>query len=121
MNKLGITDERLARVVAAVAGSLAGPNPAVNTPDEAGRVAGFWYGLWHGSIAPVTFLISLFSPNVHVFEVHNNGKWYLFGFLLGVTSVWGGSRVNSARRRRAGQCNAGAPAADGAPAAAAKS
>ncbi len=80
-------------------GSVAGANPAVNTPDEQGRVAGFWQGLWHGTIAPITFVISLFSDKVHVYEVHNNGKWYVFGFLLGVTGLWGGSRAGSARRR----------------------
>jgi hypothetical protein len=90
----------LAQALAKLTGSLAGPNPATNTPDEQGRVAGFWLGLWHGSIAPVTFVFALFSDKVHVYEVHNNGKWYLFGFLLGITSIWGGgSRMNSARRR----------------------
>ncbi len=112
MNELTTRGGPLAQALEKLAGSLAGPNPAANTPDEAGRVAGFWLGLWHGSIAPVTFVISLFSTNVHVFEVHNNGKWYLFGFLLGVTSIWGGSRMSSARRqnRRKGAETANAPA-----------
>ncbi len=82
-----------------LAGCVAGPNPQVNTPDEQGHVAGFWQGLWHGIIAPVTFIISLFSKNVHVFEVHNNGNWYVFGFLLGITSVWGGGGRAASRRR----------------------
>ncbi len=82
-----------------LAGCVAGPNPATNTPSEDGRVAGFWLGLWHGIIAPVTFVISLFSPNVHVFEVHNNGNWYVFGFLLGLTAIWGGGGRASRRRR----------------------
>jgi hypothetical protein len=82
-----------------LAGSVAGPNPAVNTPNEAGRVAGFWLGLWHGLIAPVTLVISLFSDRVHVYEVHNSGKGYIFGFLLGVTALrGGGGRVRSPRR-----------------------
>jgi 4-amino-4-deoxy-L-arabinose transferase-like glycosyltransferase len=82
-----------------LSGCVAGPNPQVNTPNEEGRVAGFWQGLWHGIIAPVTFIISLFSENVHVFETHNNGNWYVFGFLLGITLVWGGGGRGSARRR----------------------
>ena len=74
-------------------------NPAANTPNEEGRVAGFWQGLWHGIIAPITFVISLFSKNVHVYEVHNNGNWYVFGFLLGLTALWGGGgRASGARR-----------------------
>ncbi len=103
MNRIAITEGPLAQAFEKVMGSLAGPNPAANTPDAAGRVAGFWLGLWHGSIAPLTFVISLFSDKVHVYEVHNNGKWYLFGFLLGVTSIWGGSRMNARRQRRRGE------------------
>lgn len=100
MEKMAINSDSLAQASTKFVGSLAGPNPAVNTPNEEGRVAGFWLGVWHGSIAPLTFLVSLFNNKVHVFEVHNNGKWYLFGFLLGVTSVWGGgSRMSSMRQR----------------------
>ncbi len=86
--------------VVILGGCVAGPNPAVNSPDEEGRVAGFWQGLWHGIIAPVTFIISLFSDTVHVFEVHNNGNWYVFGFLLGLALIWGGGGRGSAGRRR---------------------
>jgi len=60
-----------------------GPNTAEKTPDEDGHIAGFISGLWHGFISPVTFIISLFSPNVRIYEVHNNGGWYNFGFVLG--------------------------------------
>ena len=55
-----------------------------------GDIAGFWQGLWHGIIAPITFVVSLFSDSVHVYEVHNNGNWYNFGFLLGVATILGG-------------------------------
>ncbi len=100
MKKITSTDGPLAPVFEKLAGWSAGPNPAANTPDEKGRVAGFWLGVWHGMIAPVTLVISLFSDKVHVFEVHNNGNWYVFGFLLGLTAVWGGGgRASSARRR----------------------
>jgi len=60
-----------------------GPNSAEKTPDREGRVAGFWKGLWHGLISPVTFIISLFSKTVRLYEVHNNGGWYNFGFVIG--------------------------------------
>jgi hypothetical protein len=82
-----------------LAGCVAGPNALVNTPNEEGRVAGFWLGLWHGIIAPITFIISLFSDKVHVYEVHNNGNWYTFGFLLGLAIVLGGGGGGAARRR----------------------
>lgn len=49
-----------------------------------GSTAGFWQGVWHGMIYPVTFIVSLFNKNVNVYEVHNNGGWYNFGFVLGI-------------------------------------
>ncbi len=100
MKKAVITGALLLLVIVVLAGCVAGPNPAVRTPDEEGRVAGFWLGLWHGIIAPVTFVISLFSDQAHVFEVHNTGNGYVFGFLLGLTAVWGGGGRASRSRRR---------------------
>jgi hypothetical protein len=77
-----------------------GPNPLAMSPDERGKVAGFWRGVLHGSIAPITFIISLFNPNVHMYEVHNNGGWYNFGYLLGLIVILGGSGGGASRRRR---------------------
>ena len=62
--------------------------------------AGFWAGLWHGMIAVVTFIISLFSDKVRMYECANNGGWYDFGFLLGVLIIWGGGAGASARASR---------------------
>jgi hypothetical protein len=61
-----------------------------DSPSPDGSVAGFWLGLWHGLILPITFVVSLFKDDVNVYEVHNNGGWYNFGFLLGVVIVFGG-------------------------------
>ena len=81
-------------------GCAPGPNALTDSPDGAGEVAGFWRGLWHGAITPVTFVISLFSDGVHIYEVHNNGGWYNFGFLIGASLVLGGSGGSAARRRK---------------------
>ena len=67
--------------------ACAGPNPLVVTVRQHG-VAGFWTGLWHGMICPIAFVISLFNPSVSMYEVHNNGNWYNFGFLIGA-GAWG--------------------------------
>jgi hypothetical protein len=83
-----------------MAGCAPGPNGLVNSPNEEGNVAGFWQGLWHGIIAPLTFIISLFSPNVHMYEVHNSGNWYNLGFLLGLIIILGGGGGGAARSRR---------------------
>lgn len=45
---------------------------------------GFWYGLWHGIILPVTFVVSLFTDTVSIYDVENNGNWYDAGFVLGL-------------------------------------
>lgn len=60
-----------------------GPNDFEKTPDSEGKVAGFWKGLWHGLISPITFIISIFSKSVRLYEVHNNGLWYNLGFVFG--------------------------------------
>ncbi len=87
-------------VALTVAGCAAGPNDLVGSENEEGEVAGFLPGLWHGIIAPVTFIISLFSDNVSMYEVHNNGGWYNFGFLFGMMIVFGGGGGGASRSRR---------------------
>ncbi|MBN1898628.1 MAG: hypothetical protein JW827_07605 [Spirochaetes bacterium] len=55
------------------------------------KPAGFWAGLWHGFISLFTFIISLFSDKVTVYETANTGGWYNFGFILGISIFYGGS------------------------------
>ena len=64
--------------------ACAGPNTAVDTMSPSGGIAGFWSGIFHGAFITFTFVISLFSESVSIYEVHNNGTWYNFGFLLGI-------------------------------------
>jgi hypothetical protein len=75
----------------------AGPNPSAGAGEEP---AGFWLGLWHGIILPVTFVISLFTDDVSVYEVVNNGNWYDFGFFVGVAMSLGGSGGAGVRARK---------------------
>jgi hypothetical protein len=89
----------LALLCLLLAGCAAGPNDMANSANRQGKVAGFWLGLWHGIIAPVTFIISLFSRGVQMYEVHNNGGWYNFGFLLGMMIILGGGGGGAASRR----------------------
>jgi hypothetical protein len=65
------------------------------------RPAGFWAGLWHGLILVVTFVISLFNDSVTIYEAHNSGGWYNFGFVLGVLIMASnGTRASGRARRR---------------------
>jgi hypothetical protein len=80
-----------------LAGCAAGPNPATGGADP----AGFWLGVWHGLITPITFLISLFTDSVNIYEVHNNGNWYDFGYVIGLSMAFGGGATGgSAGRKR---------------------
>lgn len=76
-----------------------GVNPSLNEPDEEGRVSGFISGFWHGLIAPVMLVGSLFNPVIQMYEVHNNGAEYNFGYLIGVALVFLLLGVLGGRRR----------------------
>jgi hypothetical protein len=86
-------------VVLVLAACAPGANPDVGLAAPDGDVAGFWLGLWHGIIAPITFVISLFTDNVNLYEVHNNGNWYDFGFVLGAGILFGGGFGGTRRRK----------------------
>src|SRR3990170_604287 len=75
-----------------------GANQLENVPPEGGTVAGFWLGLWHGIIAPITFIISIFRSDVRFYEVHSDGFWYNLGFVLGAGILLGGSSTASRRK-----------------------
>jgi len=83
-----------------VVSCTAGVNQMESKPNKDGKVAGFWKGLWNGFIILFSFIISLFNDNVTIYEVHNNGGWYNFGFLLGIMCFFGGSGGGAASRRR---------------------
>jgi len=58
---------------------------------------GFWLGVWHGFIFPVTFVFSLFTDDVAIYAVPNNGTWYDAGYFVGIVFLGVGAR--SSRRR----------------------
>jgi hypothetical protein len=75
-----------------------GPNNLTGTPNAKNSIAGFWQGLWQGFIAPFVFVISLFKSDLNIYEVHNNGAWYNFGYLFGLMCFFGGGGNRSRRR-----------------------
>jgi hypothetical protein len=84
-------------VLVFLAGCAPGTNQMKDIPDQQLAVAGFWHGLWQGFISPFVFVISLFKSGLNIYEVHNNGGWYNFGYLLGVACFFGGG--DQGRRR----------------------
>ena len=59
-----------------------GPNNVAHL--HATHIHGFWKGLWDGMTACIAFIIHLFGGHTNIYEVHNNGGWYNFGFLIGI-------------------------------------
>jgi hypothetical protein len=68
--------------------AVAGPGSKYQIPGA--TPAGFWAGLWHGMISPITFIVSLFNPRVRIYETHNRGRLYDFGFIIGISGALGG-------------------------------
>jgi hypothetical protein len=52
--------------------------------------AGFFTGVWHGWIAPISLIVGLFNPEVRVYESFNIGWWYDFGFYVAILGGFGG-------------------------------
>jgi hypothetical protein len=87
-------------LLAMLAGCIPGPNDMKGTHGEKGSVAGFWLGVWQGFVAPLVFVISLFKTGLNIYEVHNNGAWYNFGYLFGLACFFGGSGNRASCRGR---------------------
>jgi hypothetical protein len=100
MNKRNLIFFTILVLLIGMAACTAGPNTTMDVPSANGHVAGFFLGLWHGIIAPVTFIISLFTDQISLYEVHNNGGWYDLGFVLGAGILFGGGS-RAARKKKA--------------------
>lgn len=59
---------------------------------------GFFSGLWHGVIAPISFILSVFIDDIAMYGVNNTGGWYDFGFVLGAGILFGGGGKASKSR-----------------------
>lgn len=52
--------------------------------------AGFFKGVWHGWIAPLSLIVGFFNDTTRVYEPNNTGWWYDFGFYMAIISGFGG-------------------------------
>ena len=87
-------------VLTLLAGCAPSSNQFQGTPNNQGRVAGFWLGVWQGFIAPFVFVASLFKHDLGIYEVHNNGIWYNLGYLFGLACFFGGGGNRAGRIRK---------------------
>lgn len=63
------------------------PNP---TQAIGHKPAGFFKGVWHGWIAPISLIVGFFNDSTRVYDPYNTGWWYDFGFYMAVISGFGG-------------------------------
>jgi hypothetical protein len=82
-------------ILAALLSSCA-PGDGANTAEHP---AGFFAGIWHGWIAPVTLVISLFNKNIGIYEVNNTGFWYNLGYYMAIISGFGGLALSRKKRK----------------------
>lgn len=64
------------------------------------KPAGFFMGIWHGWIAPISLIVKLFRPAVGIYQTYNTGWWYDFGFYMAIISGFGG--LSLARKKSHG-------------------
>lgn len=48
------------------------------------KPVGFWQGLGHGIILPLTFIYSQYQPRVKLYETDNLERGYNWGFVVGI-------------------------------------
>ncbi|MDR0314531.1 MAG: hypothetical protein LBH71_01095 [Oscillospiraceae bacterium] len=61
--------------------------------------AGFFSGIWHGWIAPVSLIAALFT-DARIYEVNNTGFFYDLGFYMSIVGGFGGLAFSRSRRKK---------------------
>ena len=64
------------------------------------KPAGLLSGIWHGWLAPLSLLLSLFMDDVHMYEVNNSGFLYDLGFYMAIISGFGGLSLSRKRKKK---------------------
>lgn len=82
-------------LLALIAGCF--PGGGHSTPDDR---AGFFTGVWHGWIAPLSLLVGIFDEEVRVYEVNNTGWWYDLGFYVAVIAGFGGIALTRRKKHK---------------------
>ncbi len=88
MKKLNLKKIFIFIVMIIVVLTLAGCMPGDGT-NSAAQKAGFFSGVWHGWIAPVSLIFGLFDKDIRIYEINNSGWMYDFGYYIAVISGFG--------------------------------
>ncbi|MDT8717958.1 hypothetical protein IAI10_14935 [Clostridium sp. 19966] len=63
------------------------------------KPAGFFSGVWHGWLAPISLIVGLFDKNIRIYEAKNTGWWYDLGFYIAIISGFGGISLSRKRKK----------------------
>lgn len=63
------------------------PGDGTNTPNNP---AGFFWGVWHGWLAPISLIVHFFNNEIRIYEINNSGWLYDFGFYIAIIGGFGG-------------------------------
>jgi len=62
--------------------------------------AGFFSGVWHGWIAPVSLVLGIFYNDIRIYEPNNTGWWYDLGFYVAVIGGFGGITLSRKKLKK---------------------
>lgn len=62
--------------------------------------AGFFWGIWHGWIAPISLIVGIFDPNIRIYESFNTGWWYDLGLYIAIISGFGGLSLSRKKKNK---------------------
>ena len=62
--------------------------------------AGFFSGIWHGWIAPVTLVVQIFNDEIRIYEQDNTGLAYDFGFYMAIIAGFGSLGLVRGKRKK---------------------
>lgn len=67
------------------------------------KPAGFFWGIWHGWIAPVSLIWHLFDHKINIYEPNNTGFWYQLGFYGAIVGGFGSLSLTRRKKKCCGQ------------------
>ena len=67
---------------------------------KANNPAGFFSGIWHGWIAPLSLIMGIFNKGIRVYDINNTGWWYVLGFYVAIISGFGGISLSRKKMKK---------------------
>lgn len=63
------------------------------------KPAGFFSGIWHGWIAPLSLILSIGKGSIRMYEPMNTGFGYDIGFYMAIISGFGGISISRKNKK----------------------